>query len=58
MAPQELRYWDKIDTDEEISPLPKGGKRGRDDEDDSKDSWDPDASIDTIAAGRKPAKKP
>ena len=56
-APQELRYWDEMDTDEELNPLPKGGKRGRDDED-SEDSWDPDASIDTIAAGRKPGKKP
>ena len=30
----------------------------RDKEDDSEDSWDPDVSIDMIAAGWKPAKRP
>ena len=58
VAPQELRYWDEINTDEESHPLSQGKKQGRDKEDDSEDSWDPDASIDTIAVGRKPAKKP
>ena len=52
-----MRYWNKIDTDEEPHPPSQGKKRGRDEEDDSEDGWDPDASIDTIAAGWKPPKK-
>ena len=58
IAPQELRYWDEVDTDKEINPLPKGEKRGRDKEDNSEDSWDPHASIDMIATGWKPSKSP
>ena len=57
VAPQELWYWDEIDLEEEINPILQGEKQGRDEEDDSKDSWDPSASIDTIAAGQKPAKQ-
>ena len=58
VAPWELRYWDKMDTDEEMHPPLQGEKWGRDEEHDSEDSWDPDVSINTIAAGQKPAKKP
>ena len=43
--------------DEEVNPLPQGEKQGRGKDDDSEDSWDPDASIDTMAAGQKPAKR-
>ena len=49
--------WDEMDNDEEVNPLPRGEKRGRNEEDDSEDSWDPNALIDTIVAGRKPAKR-
>ena len=60
-----LRYHDELDTDEELEPLPRKGRKrphiqsgDEEESDENNDNWDPDASTDTVKKGQKPRKKP